>query len=243
MNLVFDLLIQRCTDDKTLHILLFQLSGILSQIGLVKIKSLILPKSLVVMKVPLTFILLLCMVFSKAQPVVNNALKNSIFAMFEEDQKWRREYNKINFGEKSEYDEFTVNRKLSETDSLNLISAKGIILKYGFPGYNLVGSEGSNNFWSIIQHCDEDLAFQKKVLLLMDKEVKRKNASALNNAMLRDRVLVSEGKKQIYGTQVRYNVELKKSQPFPIADPENVDARRKKVGLSTLSDYLKLFNR
>ena len=163
--------------------------------------------------------------------------------MFEEDQKWRREYNKINFGEKSEYDEFTVNRKLSETDSLNLISAKGIILKYGFPGYNLVGSEGSNNFWSIIQHCDEDLAFQKKVLLLMDKEVKRKNASALNNAMLRDRVLVSEGKKQIYGTQVRYNVELKKSQPFPIADPENVDARRKKVGLSTLSDYLKLFNR
>lgn len=195
------------------------------------------------MKASFTFILLLCMLFSKAQRGANNDLKNRIFTMFEEDQKWRREYNKINFGEKSDYDEITVNRKLSETDSLNLILAKGIILKYGFPGYNLIGSEGSNNFWSIIQHCDDDLAFQKKVLVLMDKEVKRNNASASNNAMLRDRVLVSENKKQIYGTQVRYNVKLKKSQPFPIEDPDNVDARRKKVGLSTLSEYLKLFNR
>lgn len=163
--------------------------------------------------------------------------------MFEEDQKWRAEYNKINFGEKSDYDEPTVNKMLAETDSGNLILAKKIILKYGFPGYNLVGTEASNQFWSIIQHCDDDLTLQKKALFLMDKEVKRKNASASNNAMLRDRILVSEGKKQIYGTQVRYNVELKKSQPFPITDPENVDIRRKSVGLTTLAEYLKLFNR
>jgi len=194
-------------------------------------------------KCSLTFVLLLCILCANAQTRVNSTLQKNIYAMFEADQKWRAEYNKINFGEKSDYDDTTINKNLSETDSLNLALAKGIILKYGFPGYNLVGSEGSNKFWSIIQHCDDDLAFQKKVLLLMDKEVKRKNASASNNAMLRDRVLVSEGKKQIYGTQVRYNVELKKSQPFPIADPKNVDARRKKVGLSTLSDYLKLFNR
>jgi len=194
------------------------------------------------MRAAFTFILLLCVLFLKAQPGVDEALKKRISTMFEEDQKWRKEYNKINFGEKSDYNEIIVNRKLSETDSLNLILAKEIILKYGFPGYNLVGTEGSNEFWSIVQHCDDDLAFQKKVLLLMDKEVKRKNASASNNAMLRDRILVSEGKKQIYGTQVRYNVKLKKSQPFPIEDPANVDVRRKKVGLSTLKEYLKLFN-
>jgi len=52
------------------------------------------------MKVSLTFALLLCIIFSKAQQGVNNALKKSISLMFEEDQKWRREYNKINFGEK-----------------------------------------------------------------------------------------------------------------------------------------------
>lgn len=194
-------------------------------------------------KGPITVALLMCILYSNAQTNVNITLKKNIYTMFEEDQKWRGEYNKMNFGEKSDYDETTINKKLSETDSLNLVLAKGIILKYGYPGYSLVGSEGSNKFWSIIQHCDDDLAFQKKVLLLMDKEVKRKNASASNNAMLRDRILVSEGRKQIYGTQVRYNPELKKSQPFPIEDPKNVDARRKKVGLSTLSEYLKLFNR
>ncbi|WP_231460395.1 DUF6624 domain-containing protein [Pedobacter sp. Leaf132] len=177
------------------------------------------------------------------QQKLNSVLVDKISAMFEEDQKWRTEYNKINFDEKSDFNENTINKKLAETDSINLQLAKEIINKYGFPGYSLVGSEGSNKFWSIIQHCDDDLAFQKKVLLLMDNEVKRKNASASNNAMLRDRVLVSEGKKQIYGTQVRYNAALKKSQPFPIENPDQVDSRRKSVGLSTLAEYLKLFNR
>jgi len=177
------------------------------------------------------------------QGKVNAALQKQIFALFETDQKWRNEYNKINNNEKSAYDEATINREWANADRSNLIVAKKIVQEYGFPGYSLVGQEGSNKFWAIIQHCDDDLAFQKKVSTMMDNEVKSHNASPENLAMLKDRILVSEGKKQIYGTQVRYNKDKKKSEPFPIEDPKNVDCRRKSVGLSPLAIYLKLFNR
>lgn len=130
-----------------------------------------------------------------------------------------------------------------KTDSLNMIEAKFIIMKYGFPGYSLVGTDGSNGFWAIIQHCDNDVIFQQKVLLLMAKEVKRHNASGENFALLQDRVLTNQGHKQLYGTQVRLDLKTHHAKPLPIQDSLNVDSRRKAVGLSPLQDYLKLFDR
>ena len=163
--------------------------------------------------------------------------------MFAEDQKWRIESEKILNGEKTEYKENFINRQLAKTDSLNLVEAKSIIKRYGFPGYSLVGEGYSNDFWAIVQHCDDDIKFQKQVLLLLKKQVKRNNASGRNFALLQDRVLLSTGKKQIYGTQVRYNPATKTAKPLPTQDSSNVDKRRKAVGLSPLNNYLKLFNK
>jgi hypothetical protein len=177
------------------------------------------------------------------QSKIDSALQKKIITMFREDQKWRIESNKLLNGKKSSFDEATVNRNYATTDSLNMIEAKKIISKYGFPGYNLVGEEGSNGFWAIIQHCDEDVLFQKEVLLLMSKQVKRHNASGENYALLQDRVLVSQGHKQLYGTQVRLDLKTHHAKPFPIQDSLHVDLRRKAVGLSPLNEYLKLFDR
>jgi hypothetical protein len=41
----------------------------------------------------------------------------------------------------------------------------------------------------------------------MSKQVKRHNASGENYALLQDRVLVSQGHKQLYGTQVRLDLK------------------------------------
>jgi hypothetical protein len=177
------------------------------------------------------------------QSRIDSLLNKQIANMFREDQKWRNEYNKLNSGQKSDYDEKTINQNWKQTDSVNLVAAREIVKKYGFPGYALVGKDGSNMFWAIVQHCDDDLPFQKKVSLMMDAQVKRHNASAGENALLKDRILVSSGKKQLYGTQVRYTKETNSSEPFPIEDPENVDKRRKAVGLSPLKEYLLLFKR
>jgi hypothetical protein len=162
--------------------------------------------------------------------------------MFKEDQKWRIESENLNSGKKSAYAEAVINRNMAIADSMNMIKAKLIISKYGFPGFDLVG-DFSDDFWAIVQHCDDDVQFQQQVLNLLSKQVLIHNASGEKYALLQDRVLVNTGKKQLYGTQVRYNLKTKSAKPLPIADSTNVDNRRKAVGLSPLKDYLKLFDR
>lgn len=53
-----------------------------------------------------------------------------------------------------------------------------------------------------------------------------------------DRILVNEGKPQIYGTQVQ--VFEGKALPRPVEDPDNLDKRRKEMGLGSFDDYLTL---
>ncbi|MBC8884111.1 hypothetical protein H9X57_14420 [Flavobacterium piscinae] len=45
--------------------------------------------------------------------------------------------------------------------------------KYGFVGIDVVGEEGSQNFWLLVQHSDQNTAFQQKVLEKMEIEVKK----------------------------------------------------------------------
>src|ERR1700744_3491242 len=63
-----------------------------------------------------------------------------------------------------------------------------IFNKYGYPGYDLVGKQGTNNFWLMVQHCDQNPEFQKKILAAMKTEVDRGNADGKNYAYLIDRV-------------------------------------------------------
>jgi len=56
---------------------------------------------------------------------------------------------------------------------------------------------------------------------------------------LEDRILTREGKKQVYGTQLRLNQTTQRMELYPIEDEENVDSRRAVVGLEPLALYLK----
>ena len=49
--------------------------------------------------------------------------------------------------------------------------------------------------------------------------------------------IVEEGKKQLFGTQWRF--ENSKRVPHPIEEPRYVDKRRAEIGLGPLSVYLK----
>ena len=170
------------------------------------------------------------------------ALKNKIDSMFYDDQFWRKEYIKVSKKEHSDYDRETIEDKWSATDSLNEMKAKDIIKKYGYPGYNLIG-EISDRFWAIIQHCDDDLPFQERVLTLMKKEVDKSNANKSNYAYLVDRVLVSRHQKQVYGTQLHIDTITHISSPFPLKYSNEVNKLRKQMGLEPLEKYLKTFNK
>jgi hypothetical protein len=127
--------------------------------------------------------------------------------------------------------------KLTEIDAGNRARMKEIVDRYGWPGKSLVGGDGSDAAWLLVQHADPDHPFQKRCVGLLAEAVKKGDASPRHLAYLTDRVRVAENAKQVYGTQF-HEVEGK-LQPFPIDDEPNVDKRRKKVGMPTLAEYRK----
>ena len=110
--------------------------------------------------------------------------------------------------------------------------------KYGFVGIDVAGEEGSQNFWLLVQHSDQNPLFQQKVLEKMKIEVKKNKANHNNYALLVDRVNINTGKKQIYGTQVSYNLENGQAIVKNLEDSLNVNKRRKAIGLEPLEKYL-----
>lgn len=113
-----------------------------------------------------------------------------------------------------------------------------IFNKYGFPGYDLAGKEGSFDFWLITQHSDHNPEFQQKILEKMKIEVEKGNADSRNYGLLVDRVKLNTGQAQVYGTQVSYNMEICQAFPKNLADSVNVNQRRKEIGLEPIEEYL-----
>ncbi len=114
-----------------------------------------------------------------------------------------------------------------------------ILDKYGFPGYKLVGKESSGKYFLLIQHSDFNVEFQQKALDLMKLQVDKSNAAGQNYAYLVDRINLNSGKPQIYGTQV---IMGRDSKIRNCIDVDNLDQRRKSVGLIPIKEYLKNCN-
>jgi hypothetical protein len=127
-------------------------------------------------------------------------------------------------------------KALVDIDAENRAWLKGVIEKHGWPGKTLVGEDGAHAAWLLVQHADADVPFQRKCLDLLKDAVKAREATGTDLAYLTDRVLVAEGKKQLYGTQL----EQKDGKLIPkrIENPDEVDNRRKEVGLMPMAEYL-----
>jgi len=124
--------------------------------------------------------------------------------------------------------------------TMHKIQAEKMFNKYGYLGYNKVGKEGSDDFWLIVQHSDKFPDFQRKILKAMDNEVKKGNANPNNYAYLYDRIEVNAGRKQLFGTQIDYEVNST-GRAFPrfgLLDSTNVDKIRNEYNLSPLKEYL-----
>ncbi|TXD81498.1 hypothetical protein ESY86_17780 [Subsaximicrobium wynnwilliamsii] len=115
---------------------------------------------------------------------------------------------------------------------------KQIFDEHGFAGFDLVGEEGSSDFWLIVQHSDHNPEFQLEVLEKMKIEVDEGNADSRIYGLLVDRVKLNTGEAQIYGTQVAYNMQICQAYPRKLADSINVNKRRKEIGLEPLEVYL-----
>jgi hypothetical protein len=129
-------------------------------------------------------------------------------------------------------------KKISHQDSINLARIKYIITTNGWLGPAKVGERGASAIFLVIQHADS--LTQVTYLPIIRKAVKKGDARAQDLALLEDRVLTKQGKKQMYGSQVKID-SAGKYIFFPIKDEANVNKRRLTVGLGPLEDYAKYF--
>ena len=112
-----------------------------------------------------------------------------------------------------------------------------ILEEYGWPGWSLVGEEGSTAAWVLVQHADLEPEFQELALAYLMGAVEAEDASRGDLAYLIDRVRVAKELPQVYGTQVGPGPDGDLAPRTPIEDPDNVDARRAEAGLGTLEEY------
>jgi hypothetical protein len=127
--------------------------------------------------------------------------------------------------------------RMRAIDDENTARMRAIVRQYGWPAPSLVGRDGAEAAFLLVQHAD--LAFQKEMLPLVEKAYRKGELEGQSYALLLDRVLVGEGKPQVYGTQAKPFKDWEGHEPVlePIEDEANVDKRRAEIGLFPLSEY------
>lgn len=176
----------------------------------------------------------------KAEAKLDITLISTLDTIFREDQQYRKQLNEIGkrYGMNSKESKEHW-RMIEEKDSINLIKVRAILDERGWLGRDIVGQQGNQTLFLVIQHAD--LEIQRQYLPLMREAVKKGNAQGTELALLEDRIALRMGKKQIYGSQIGRNSETGNSYLLPLDDPDNVDKRRASVGLGKLQDYLSNF--
>jgi hypothetical protein len=135
------------------------------------------------------------------------------------DQKIRRENNLI---------------KYAKEDHRNQELVISIIEKCGMPTLKEVNQEQMNAIWLGLQHTENK--YRIKYFPLIEKAVKNGDLGKELYALMKDRILMGEGKPQIYGSQI------KNGKLYDLEEPETVNERRKEMGLEPIEDYLKRFD-
>jgi hypothetical protein len=204
-----------------------------------------------------SFILLLFVFgFIQAQGTIDETLKKELDGIYKSDQILREYINsettdsrKLQILNETGYsrddlENGKVYMILNKRDSINLIRIEEIIAKQGYPGKTLVGEPTNEAAWYVIQHSKKISDY----FPLIQEAGSSNEISFSKVAMMHDRMLMQEGKEQLYGTQVAgeniLNATTGKKEfwyyVWPIQNAESVNELRKEAGfVTTVEEYAK----
>jgi len=126
---------------------------------------------------------------------------------------------------------------IAMTDSINEAAITPILDEYGWLGTNKIGFKANKAIWLVVQHAP--LETQENYLPLLEESVSKRESSGEYLAMLADRIRMRKGKPQIYGSQIVRDEKSKQMIVYEVWEPEYINQRRKKVGLSSIEEYVK----
>lgn len=112
-----------------------------------------------------------------------------------------------------------------------------IFEKHGFPSLAMVGDDGLRAFMLLVQHAVSD-DIRERAREPMRLAFERKEIPPDRYAAFIDRLLVNQGKPQIYGS----NFEMKDGRMVmsPVEDPAGLNNRRRAAGLPPIEKYAEM---
>lgn len=163
--------------------------------------------------------------------VAANRIMLELLAMVEADRRVRAEL--VAGGEL--FDGY--HPRMADVHARNALRLDEIVEQYGWPGKTMVGAEGADAAWMVLQHAIGMPTLLRKCLPLIRDAADRGEAMSFQAAYLEDRISVFERRPQRYGTQFDWD-ESGELSPLPLLDPAQVDSYRQSVGLGPLSDRI-----
>jgi hypothetical protein len=120
-----------------------------------------------------------------------------------------------------------IGTRMNEIDAANTAALKTLLPADGWFRNRRDGRQVTHGAWLIAQHSPDD-AFRATVLDAMGGRLAEGDVDAMDFALTSDRVAVHRGEKQLYGSQAgclggRLTI-------LPTVDPDQVDARRARIG-------------
>ncbi len=153
-------------------------------------------------------------------------IKSKITEIFNKDQEIRK-------NPKSSLDEI----RAYENEFTQYL--KKVVDKYGWLTISKFGKDVSYQVGILVTHT-QDKKFAQKCLRLMEENID--DIDKTNFAIVYDKVMISAGKLQKYGTKLKSyfkdNGEVV-TEVMPLENPEKVEEFRRQVGLPPLEEYIR----
>ena len=127
--------------------------------------------------------------------------------------------------------------RMARVHQRNARRLRRIIESVGWPGSDLVGRDGAEAAWLILQHAISEPDLLRRTLPLLTTAAREGKADPAHAAMLEDRIRFFEGRPQRYGTQLDWDADGNLS-PGEVEAPQRLAERRRAVGLPSLEEQI-----
>ncbi|RZK83065.1 MAG: hypothetical protein EOO92_00540 [Pedobacter sp.] len=163
-------------------------------------------------------------------------LSSQLDSIYKLDQSVRIAYNQSKTQDELPSVTDSLLMVMRKADHENLIKVNAIIKKHGWLGPQKVGFNGAQGLFLVIQHAD--LETQEHYLPIIKEAEKKGEILSSNVAILDDRISIRKGKHQLYGSQGFTDNQTGKKYIYPILDVDNLDIRRKAMGMPPMREYV-----
>lgn len=173
--------------------------------------------------------LFLCINFSALAQEISFA--DELIRMEAQDQQMRQSLV-------SAKDREDIKAKILASDKEHVEYVKSAISNEGWSLVKSLSPEQVDALFLIIIHASFDVEFQKEALQKLEENLPEGSNYGQKYALLTDKILISQGKEQVYGTQ--YEIVDGEVSIKPVKNWDNLNQLRKENGMPPIDIYIKI---